>query len=49
MDVGEAAHLGVTNLNLTGGYISAAVVPDVGLGREEPGGSQRPSSELGRV
>lgn len=38
-----------TNLNLTGGYISEGVVPDVRLGREGPGGSQRPSSELGRV
>lgn len=38
-----------TNLNLTGGYISAGEVPDVRLGREGPGGSQGPSSELGRV
>lgn len=37
----------LTNLNLTGGYISAGVVPDVRQGREVPGGSQRPSSELG--
>lgn len=37
----------LTNLNLTGGYISAGVVPDVGQGREVPWGSQRPSSELG--
>ena len=35
----------LTNLNLTGGYISAGVVPDVRLGREAPEGSQRPSSE----
>lgn len=40
---------GLTNLNLTGGYISAGVVPDVGLGWEVPGGSKRPSSELGGV
>lgn len=38
-----------TNLNLTGGYISAGEVPDVRLGREGPAGSQGPSSELGRV
>ena len=38
-----------TNLNLTGGYISAGEIPDVRLGREGPGGSQGPSSELGRV
>lgn len=37
----------LTNLNLTGGYVSAGVVPDVGLGWKVPGGSQRPSSELG--
>lgn len=37
----------LTNLNLTGGYISAGMIPDVRQGREVPGGSQRPSSELG--
>lgn len=39
----------LSELNLTGGYISTGVVPDVTLGREGPGGSQEPSSELGGV
>lgn len=36
----------LTNLNLTGRYISAGVVPDARPGREVPGGSWRPSSRL---
>lgn len=39
----------LSELNLTGGYISAGEVPDVRLGQEGPAGSQGPSSELGRV
>lgn len=37
----------LSELNLTGRYISKGVVPDVRLGLEVPGGSRRPSSELG--
>lgn len=39
----------LTHLNLTGGYISAGIVPDVRPAREVLGGSRRPSSELGRA
>lgn len=38
----------LTNLNLTGAHVSAGV-PGVRLGREVPGASERPSSELGGV
>lgn len=39
----------LSELNLTGRYTSEGVVPGVGPGREVPGASRRPSSELGRA
>lgn len=39
----------LSELNLTGRYTSAGVVPDARPGREVPGGSWRLSSGLGRA